>query len=89
MVNLCPNGLLLSRPRNNPGRLLGAALVMMAAGTVLRFDTFLVAFMPGSNWSYFPSVSEIGVSAGLVAFEVLAYVTIVKMFPILSGRTAQ
>ena len=37
------------------------------------------------GWAYFPSVSEILVTVGLVAFEILAYVAIVKTFPILSG----
>ena len=64
-----------------------AAMAMIFAGALLRFDTFLVAFMPGSHWSYFPSVSEMAVTVGLVSFEVLAYVVIVKTFPILSGHT--
>jgi Ni/Fe-hydrogenase subunit HybB-like protein len=72
--------------RRELGRLFAASLVMMAAGALFRFNTFLVAFTPGSQWSYFPSVSEIAITVGLVAFEVLAYVTIVKTFPILSGR---
>jgi Ni/Fe-hydrogenase subunit HybB-like protein len=45
-----------------------------------------VAFMPGANWRYFPSVPEMAVTIGLLAFEVLAYVVIVKTFPILSGH---
>jgi Ni/Fe-hydrogenase subunit HybB-like protein len=45
-----------------------------------------VAFMPGAHWSYFPSVSEIAITVGLVAFEVLAYIVIVKTFPILAAR---
>jgi len=32
-------------------------------------------------------VPEMAVTIGLVAFEVLAYVVIVKTFPILSGHT--
>ncbi len=59
---------------------------MIFAGALFRFDTFLVAFMPGAHWAYFPSVPEMAVTIGLVAFEVLAYVVIVKTFPILSGH---
>jgi Ni/Fe-hydrogenase subunit HybB-like protein len=71
--------------RRDLGRLVGAAIVMMFAGALYRFDTYLVAFIPGEHWSYFPSVAEITITVGLVAFEVLAYVAIVKTFPILSG----
>jgi Ni/Fe-hydrogenase subunit HybB-like protein len=61
-------------------------MAMIFAGALFRFDTFLVAFTPGSNWAYFPSVPEMAVTVGLVAFEVLAYIVIVKTFPILSGH---
>jgi Ni/Fe-hydrogenase subunit HybB-like protein len=73
--------------RHDLGNLVRASMAMIFAGGLFRFDTFLVAFMPGSNWSYFPSVSEMAVTVGLVSFEVLAYVVIVKTFPILSGQT--
>jgi Ni/Fe-hydrogenase subunit HybB-like protein len=81
--------LMRASARRNLGRLVGAALVMMFAGSLFRFDVFLVAFNPGAHWSYFPSVPEILVTVGLISAEILAYVYIVRNFPILSGgRTA-
>ena len=81
---LAPALLLLSRERRgNPGIELLAALLMMVGGSMYRFDTFLVGFRPGPGWSYFPSVPEMLVTFGLVAFEVMAYLFIVKKFPIL------
>ena len=71
--------------RRDLGNLVRASMVMMFAGALYRFDTFLVAFTPGSHWSYFPSVPEILVTVGLVAAEIIAYVFIVRNFPILSG----
>ena len=83
---LAPVAMLASAPyRRDLGRLVGAAIVMMFAGALYRFDTYLVAFTPGEHWSYFPSVVEMTITVGLVAFEVLAYIVIVKRFPILSG----
>jgi Ni/Fe-hydrogenase subunit HybB-like protein len=78
--------LIISRNRRDLGALVRAAMVMMFAGALYRFDTYLVAFMPGSQWSYFPSVYELVITVGLVAFEVLAYIVIVKTFPILAAR---
>jgi Ni/Fe-hydrogenase subunit HybB-like protein len=72
--------------RRDLGRLFRAAIVLMFAGGLYRFDTYLVAFTPGPHWAYFPSVPEMGITVGLVSFEVLAYVAIVKTFPILSRR---
>ncbi len=74
--------------RSDLGRLFGAAVVMMFAGALYRFDTYLVAFSPGANWVYFPSVPEIAITVGLVAFEVLVYIVVVKTFPVLAGRPA-
>ena len=81
---LAPALLLLSRERRrNPGIELISAILMMLAGALYRFDTFLVGFRPGPGWSYFPTIPEMAVTFGFVAFEVLAYLFIVKKFPIL------
>jgi Ni/Fe-hydrogenase subunit HybB-like protein len=78
-------GLLLGdAQRQKLGNLFRAAMLFMLAGSVYRFDTYLVAFRPGAHWSYFPSVSEILVTVGLVAGELLAFILIVKLFPILT-----
>jgi len=74
--------------RSNLGFMFRAAFFMVAAGALYRFNTYLVAFNPGENWSYFPAVPEILVTLGLIAAEIMAYVYIVKRFPILGGRTA-
>jgi Ni/Fe-hydrogenase subunit HybB-like protein len=59
-------------------------MLLMASGSLYRFDTYLVAFRPGAHWSYFPSVGEILVTVGLIAGELMAFVLIVKLFPILT-----
>jgi len=81
---LAPALLLLSRKRRgNPGIELISAILMMLAGSLYRFDTFLVGFRPGPGWSYFPTIPEMTVTIGFVAFEVMVYLFIVKTFPIL------
>ena len=42
--------------------------------------------MPGAHWSYFPSVPELVISVGLISFGLLAYIVVVKSFPILAPR---
>jgi Ni/Fe-hydrogenase subunit HybB-like protein len=73
------------RRRLRIGTMFRAALLIVAAGTLYRFDAYLVAFQPGPGWSYFPSVPEILITVGLVAAEVLAFILLVKAFPILGG----
>ena len=72
--------------RRDLGNLFRAAMILIVAGALYRFDTFLVAFNPGSAWSYFPSVGETLVTVGLVSIELLGYIAIVTYFPILSGQ---
>ncbi len=64
---------------------LQAALLALAGGALYRIDTYLVAFNPGRNWSYFPSLGEIAVTLGLVATESMVYMAAVRRFPILAG----
>jgi len=63
-----------------------AASLMLFAGILYRFDTYLVAFNPGRQWTYFPSLVEILISVGVVSLEILLYIAIVKRYPILAGR---
>ena len=61
------------------------AIFLAISGGLYRFDTFLTAFNPGPGWHYFPSVSELFITLGLVALEVAVYVALVRFFPILTG----
>ncbi len=69
--------------RRNGRMLLIAAVSMLFAGTLYRFNAFLIGFDPGPGFSYFPSAPEIMVSVGIVAIEILAFLIIIKTFPIM------
>jgi Ni/Fe-hydrogenase subunit HybB-like protein len=81
-------GVLLAtdRQRCDAGNLFRAAMLLVLAGALYRFDVFLVAFQPGPHWSYFPNVTEILVTAGLVAGEIAGYIVLIKLFPIMAGE---
>jgi Ni/Fe-hydrogenase subunit HybB-like protein len=78
--------LIAAAPSITPRRLFTAACTVLVGGGLYRLDTALVGFMPGPQYHYFPSVAEILVSAGFTSAAVLAYVLIVKYFPILPAR---
>jgi Ni/Fe-hydrogenase subunit HybB-like protein len=77
--------LLPARERHSPGNLFRAAMCMMLAGAVYRFNTYLVAYRPFDDVHYFPSVPELMITLGLVALEIVGYIAIVKLFPIFSA----
>jgi Ni/Fe-hydrogenase subunit HybB-like protein len=85
---LLPAVMLAIRRSNMPiGCMFRAGLMIVLAGSLYRFDSYLVAFDPGPGWSYFPSVPETVITLGLVAMEIMVFVWLVKRFPILSGTS--
>jgi len=62
-----------------------AAGALLVTGALYRIDAVLVSTTPVGNWSYFPSVPEIMVTVGIVAFEILIYLVVIKTFPVLAG----
>ena len=67
----------------SPQRLFVAAVAMAGAGITYRLSAYLIAYQTGAGWSYFPSLGEIAVTVGLVAFEVLAFIACVRLLPVL------
>lgn len=74
-----------SANRKQPAKLFAAACFLILGGFILRINSFLVGYDTGAGWHYFPSVPEIMVSIGMIAFEILAYIVLVRYLPILSG----
>ena len=65
-----------------------AAVSMLLAGSLYRFDAFLVGYSPGPGWHYFPAPAEILITLGIVALELMAYLYFVKRFPVLPTEHA-
>jgi Ni/Fe-hydrogenase subunit HybB-like protein len=74
-----------AKPAPRLGTLFRAAMLVVLAGGLYRFSTFLVAFRPSEGWVYFPSVVEILITMGVIAGEIAAYIYVVRKFPILSA----
>ena len=77
--------LLMARKVAGPRFFVGMAAMVVLGGALYRFSTFLFAFNPGEQWSYFPSLTEFAVTIGFISAEILGYVVMVKLFPILRG----
>lgn len=75
---------LFSRERNRRTRqgLFVGAVAMLLGGALYRLDAFLVAYDTGPGWHYFPSVSELMVTFGIIAAEVLLYIVFVRKLPV-------
>ncbi|MEK6744496.1 MAG: Ni/Fe-hydrogenase cytochrome b subunit [Nitrospirota bacterium] len=69
--------------RSRPKALFLGAFFLLLAGTVYRFNAFMISFDPGNGWHYFPSFGEIMITLGIISFEIMAYLYIVRKFPVL------
>jgi len=79
--------LILMRPANrlSPRMMFVAALSLLLAGSLYRINAYLIGYHPaGGGWNYFPSVTEILVTVGMFALEVVAYLIFVKQLPVLA-----
>jgi len=65
-----------------------AGILLVLGGTLYRLNTYLVAFMPGEQFAYFPALPEIAITVGFFSAEIALYIWAVRRFPILAGRPA-
>ncbi len=63
-----------------------ASVAMLLAGTLYRFNAFLIGYKAGPGWQYFPALPEILITLGIVAIELMAYLYFVKRFPVLHTK---
>lgn len=63
-----------------------AAVCLLAAGSLYRIDSYVMAVNPGNGWTYFPSAPELMITIGMVCLEILLYLIFIKYLPVLHGR---
>ena len=74
--------------RSNLRWIFAAAVSVLLAGSLYRFNAFLIGYSPGPGWHYFPAPAEIFITLGIVAVELMAYLYFVKRFPVLPTEPA-
>jgi Ni/Fe-hydrogenase subunit HybB-like protein len=81
---IVPLVVLVSPVRRSQGsQLLVAAVSMLLAGAMYRFNAFLITYDPGPGYSYFPSAPEVLITLSIIALELMIYLVVVKTLPVL------
>lgn len=66
-----------------------SAMLLLIGGGMYRFGVYIIGFNPGPEWlPYFPSISEFMITVSLIALEVLGYMVLVKLVPVLPNMSA-
>lgn len=59
-------------------------VMLLIGGTMYRLGVYIVGFNPGPEWApYFPSINEFMITLSFIAIEVLGYMVLVKLLPVL------
>lgn len=69
--------------RGNGKHLLYAAVSLLLAGALYRFDAYLITYNPGPGYSYFPAFPELIMTVATIATEIAVFLFVVKKFPVL------
>lgn len=75
----------VKRIRENGPLMFAAATSLLIGAAMYRIDLAIVAYNPGDGYQYFPSIQEILLSFGLVAIEIVGYIVLIKLLPVLPG----
>ncbi len=75
--------------RRNPAKLFVAGILLMLGGALMRLNGFLIGYETGGDFTYFPTLTEIFVTAGMFAVEILGYIIITRRFPVLPREDVQ
>ncbi len=82
---LAPIFVLVSRRRASQRWQFLAAIGLLAAGSLYRLNSYLMAVHPGNGWTYFPSAPELLITIGVVCLEIMLYLLFIKTLPVLHG----
>lgn len=69
--------------RNTKRGLFFSAVSMLLAGSLYRFNVYIIGFNPGEGYHYFPSFQEIMITVGIISMEILLYLIFIKKLPVL------
>jgi Ni/Fe-hydrogenase subunit HybB-like protein len=75
--------LLPKQNRLSPRFVFLGASAMLINGALYRLNAYLIGFDPGGGWQYFPSLGEIIVTLGIFSLEIMLYLALVKLLPVL------
>ena len=81
--------LFTAEARRRAQRLFVGAVLLAVGGMIYRLSAYLVAYDTGAGWTYFPSMGELAVTIGLIAFEILAISIAIRLLPILPKVPAE
>ena len=76
-------GLFMVR-KSNARNLFSGAFFMLTSGLLYRLNTYIIGYEGAPGVTYFPTAPEFMISVGMLALQILIFITLVKIFPVIS-----
>jgi Ni/Fe-hydrogenase subunit HybB-like protein len=70
----------LSSPKN----LFLGSCVLLTGGLLYRLNTYIIGYESVPGLTYFPSLPELMISIGMFALQIIIFITIIKIFPVIT-----
>jgi Ni/Fe-hydrogenase subunit HybB-like protein len=70
----------------SPKNIFFGGWLIMLGGSLYRINVYIIGFHPEAGVSYFPSLSELIISIGMVCLQIAIFITLVKIFPIITKK---
>ncbi|MBU3915289.1 Ni/Fe-hydrogenase cytochrome b subunit, partial [bacterium] len=73
----------ISKGKSSPKNIFMGASLLLSAGLLYRVNAYIIGFEAIPGVTYLPSVPELMISVGMFAFQLIIFITFVKIFPVL------
>jgi len=70
----------LSSPKN----LFLGSCALLTGGLLYRLNTYIIGYESVPGLTYFPSLPELMISIGMFALQIIIFITIIKIFPVIT-----
>jgi Ni/Fe-hydrogenase subunit HybB-like protein len=70
--------------KSSPRAIFTGASLMLAGGLLYRINTYIIGYESVPGVTYFPSIPEVMITVGMFAVQFLIFITLVKIFPVVS-----
>lgn len=83
LINVPGVMLLRTKWRDDPAKMYRMLVMLTVGGLLYRYVPTTIAFIPGDQYFYFPTIPELIISGGFIALAIIGYLYTVKRYNIL------
>ncbi|MFH2129387.1 MAG: Ni/Fe-hydrogenase cytochrome b subunit [bacterium] len=72
------------KTKMSPRSLFLGSCFLLASGLLYRINTYIIGYESVPGLTYFPSLPELMISIGMFSLQIIIFITIIKIFPVIT-----